>query len=311
MTKKLRAAVIGVGHLGREHARIYAGCDDVDLVAVIDTNEDVARYVGELYGAEPFGDVSRLDKPIDIASVVVPTDSHFAMSKVLLERGVHLLIEKPMTETVDEANELLDLARSKGALIQVGHIERFNPALLALREILTEPRFIEVHRLARYKQRGTEVGVVLDLMIHDIDVVLSLVNSPVREVRGVGVAILSPHEDIANARIEFKNGCIANLTASKVSEKKMRKIRIFQRNAYISLDYHRQEGFIYRTEGERITRRKVPVERGEPLKLEIDSFIECVRSDARPLVPGEHGRNALSIAMEVVGQIKNQPENRP
>ena len=164
--------------------------------------------------------------------------------------------------------------------------------------------------MARYKPRGTEVGVVLDLMIHDVDVVLSLVHSRLKEVKGVGVAILSPHEDIANARLEFENGCVANITASKVSDKKMRKIRIFQRDAYISLDYHRQEGFIYRQDGGRIIRNKVPVEGGEPLKLEIDSFVECVRSESRPVVPGEHGRNALSIAMEITGQIRNQPEYR-
>ena len=310
MTEKLRAAVIGVGHLGKEHARIYAECEGVDLVAVVDMNLESARQVGELYGAKPFEDVSRLDERLDVASVVVPTDAHFEVSGFLLKKGVHLLIEKPMTETVDEANELLRIGRENGAMIQVGHIERFNPAFLALREILTEPRFIEVHRLARYKPRGTEVGVVLDLMIHDIDVILSLVRSPVRDVRGVGVAILSRHEDIANARIEFENGCIANLTASKVSDKKMRKIRIFQRDAYISLDYGKQQGLMYRKVSGRIIREKVPVEQAEALKLEIDSFIQCVRSEAHPVVPGEHGRNALSIAMEIAAQIRNQPEYR-
>ena len=310
MTKKLRAADIGVGHLGKEHARIYAGCEEVDLVAVVDTNEDLAGMIAGLYGAKPFGAAGDIDGDIDIASVAVPTDRHFEVSRVLLERGVNLLIEKPITGAVEEANELLDLARSNGVIIQVGHIERFNPAFLALREILTEPRFIEVHRLARYTPRGTEVGVVLDLMIHDIDVVLSLVHSPVKEVKGVGVDILSAHEDIANARVEFENGCIANLTASKVSEKKLRKIRIFQRDTYISLDYGKQQGLIYRKVGGAIRRSKVPVEPGEPLKLEIDSFVGCVRTEARPVVPGEHGRNALSIAMEITAQIRNQPEYR-
>lgn len=296
---KLKVAVIGVGNLGRHHARVYSELPDVELVGVIDLDEKRAGKIARRLGTSSFRDLGDLPGPVDAVSVVVPTDSHHLVASRALAMGVHVLIEKPIALNTEEASEIIDLARKNGRVLQVGHIERFNPAILALKKILTRVGFIEVHRLAPYKREGTEVGVVLDLMIHDIDIILNIVDSPIKDIRAVGIRVLSPSEDIANARLEFENGCVANVTASRVSFDKMRKIRIFQSNAYISLDYQRQEGMIYRLEGGRIVREKMPLEKDEPLKLEITSFLRCVRASEEPLVPGEHGRQALRVAAEI------------
>lgn len=298
---------MGVGNLGRHHARVYRELEGVDLAGVVDIDGKTARKIARRFRTEAYTRLGDLPGRLDAVSVVVPTDAHRAVALEALERGAHVLLEKPIALSMAEATEIIERARSKGLVLQVGHIERFNPAILALRKILSRVGFIEVHRLAPYKRQGTEVGVVLDLMIHDIDIILNLVQSPIREIQAVGIPVLSASEDIANARICFESGCIANVTASRISFEKMRKIRIFQSDAYISLDYQNQEGMIYRREGDRIVREPMPLEKDEPLKLEIRSFIDCVRAVARPIVPGEHGRHALRIASEITRILQENP----
>ncbi|MEJ2744501.1 MAG: Gfo/Idh/MocA family oxidoreductase [bacterium] len=304
---KLRVAVVGVGNLGKHHARVYKEFPDVELVGVVDVDAKTAGKIARRLGVSAYARLSDIPGPLDGVSVVVPTEAHRPVALEAFERGANVLIEKPIALDMAEATMIIDRAREKGLVLQVGHIERFNPAIMALKKILTRVGFIEVHRLAPYKPQGTEVGVVLDLMIHDIDIILNIVDSPIKEIRAVGIPVLSASEDIANARLSFENGCIANLTASRISLEKMRKIRIFQSNAYISLDYQNQEGMIYRTEGERIVREKMPLEKDEPLKLEIRSFLECVRASRKPIVPGEHGRQALSVASDITRLLQENP----
>jgi len=304
---KMRVAVIGVGNLGKHHARVYTELPDVELAGVVDVDARTAEKVARRLGVSAYTRLGDIPGRLDGVSVVVPTEAHRPVALEALERGANVLIEKPIALDMAEATAIIDRARQKGLVLQVGHIERFNPAILALKKILTRVGFIEVHRLAPYKLQGTEVGVVLDLMIHDIDIVLNIVDSPIREISAVGIPVLSASEDIANARLSFKNGCIANMTASRISFEKMRKIRIFQSNAYISLDYQNQEGMIYRTEGSRIVRERMPLEKDEPLKLEIRSFLECVRASRKPVVPGEHGRQALRVASEITRLLQENP----
>jgi predicted dehydrogenase len=303
--EKLKAIVVGVGHLGKEHARIYSELSDrIQLVGLLDTNFDRASKLAHRLRTRAFSNLAELPADIDLASVAVPTIYHFDVAKSLLERGIHTLVEKPIAPTIQEASALVDLARSKQLILQVGHVERYNPAYQALENVLNGPRFIECLRLSPFPERGTDVGVVLDLMIHDIDIILQLTGSPVREIKAVGVPVLSAYEDIANARLEFENGCIANLTTSRISMEKLRKIRIFQQNAYISLDYFKQEGKIYRKENGKIVWDHIPFKKAEPLKIEIDSFIDCVVHAKDPVVSGEHGKDALEVAMEVLHVIQ-------
>jgi len=301
---KVKVAVVGVGHLGSRHARIYHELEGVELVGVVDTIRARAEEEAEQYHTRAFAELDELPEGTEAVSVVVPTDRHFEVASRLLNRGCHLLVEKPLTVTVAEARELLKLADRLGLMIQVGHVERFNPAVLAVEKILKEPRFIECHRQASFQPRGTEVGVVLDLMIHDLDIILHLVASPVDALEAVGVSVLTPYEDIANARIRFKSGCIANVTASRVSPERMRKIRIFQDDAYISLDYVDQEALVYRKEANRITREYLPAPKREPLKLELKSFAESVRLGGKPQVPAEHGLEALKVAAEITREVE-------
>ncbi len=305
--EKMRVAVVGVGNLGKHHARVYTELPDVELAGVVDVDARTAEKIARRLGVSAHARLSDIPGKLDAVSVVVPTEAHRPVALEALERGANVLIEKPIALDMAEATAIIDRARQKGLVLQVGHIERFNPAILALKKILTRVVFIEVHRLAPYKLHGTEVGVVLDLMIHDIDIVLNIVDSPIREISAVGIPVLSASEDIANARLSFENGCIANMTASRISFEKMRKIRIFQSNAYISLDYQNQEGMIYRTEGSRIVRERMPLEKDEPLKLEIKSFLECVRASRKPVVPGEHGRHALRVASEITRLLQENP----
>ncbi|MBI1882625.1 MAG: Gfo/Idh/MocA family oxidoreductase [Chlamydiae bacterium] len=304
--QKLKAVVVGVGYLGKEHARIYSELSDVELVALVDLDWEKVSKWGHRYHAQPLQSLEGLPSGIDLASVAVPTVDHFKVAEFLLDRGIHVLVEKPIAQRVEQAAALIQKAQQKGLILQVGHIERYNPAFQALQKILTSPRFIECHRLSPFPERGTDVGVVLDLMIHDIDVILQLTPSPLREIRAVGVPVLSAFEDIANARLEFENGCIANLTTSRVSVERMRKVRVFQEDAYISLDYLRQEGKIYHKENGKISWKNIKFEKAEPLKLEIASFMDCVRHAKNPLVSGEHGKMALEVAMEVLKEIKNE-----
>ncbi len=310
MKSKWRAAVIGVGHLGQHHARIYHEHPDVELAGVVDSDESQGKKIARKYSTQYFASVEPLLGAIDIANVVVPTAHHHAYAKLLLEHNVHVLVEKPFTRTVEEAQELVELQRSRNLILQVGHIERFNPAIAAMRGLVFDPVFIEVHRLCPYNPRGTDVGVVLDLMIHDIDIVLNLVGSAIREIKAVGVPVVSNNEDLAHARIEFANGAVANIAASKIGNKEMRKIRIFQPNAYLSLDYQNQAGELYTMEGTKICRSRIPLERGEPLKLEIDAFLRCVQDKKAPLVSAAQGKRALEVAFEIIRQIRKNNEER-
>jgi len=301
---KLKVAVIGVGHLGKHHARIYHSLPDVELVGIVDLDASLAQKIAQKGACQPYTDFREVLAKVDAVSLVTPTPTHFEMARVILQAGKHLLIEKPITETAEQATELIRAASNKDLVLQVGHIERFNPAIRALEPILENPRFIECHRLAPYQPRGTDVGVVLDLMIHDIDIILHLVRSPIQQIQAVGVDVLTPYEDIANVRLAFENGCVANVSVSRISYKEMRKIRIFQPDCYISLDYKKQDGVLYRRVNGKIVHEAIPLEKEEPLMLELKSFVECAREKKDPLVSGEHGKRALDVGMEIVRQIQ-------
>ncbi len=309
--KKLRAAVVGVGSLGRHHARIYSELDEVELVGVADLNTEQAKDIASKYQCEVFPDLASLSGKVDVASIVVPTEAHCEVSKNLLEHGIDLLLEKPMTSTVEEADQLLDLAAQTGRILQVGHIEQFNSGVKKLRESLTQAHFIECHRMGPFAARGTDVHVILDLMIHDIDIILSLVPSEIVEIRAVGVPVLSPQIDIANVRLAFENGCVANVTASRVSMEKLRKIRIFEADSYLSLDYMNQELIIGKRifrEGElpKVSVDKIQVEKEEPLKAEIEAFLHAVQTRSVPKVSGEAGRKALEVSLRIVELIQKE-----
>jgi predicted dehydrogenase len=302
----LKVGVVGVGHIGREHARIYSQLPGVDFVGLYDTDSHVAEKVAQQHGVKAYESARALGEAIDAATIATPTNSHHEIGTLLLELGKHVLIEKPITDNTEQARQLVELAQRKKLVLQVGHIERFNPALRALEEKLTKPRFIEAHRLSTYPGRSTDIGVVLDLMIHDLEVVLHLVRSPIQSIDSVGTAVLSKGEDIANARIRFENGCVANITTSRISFEKVRKIRVFQDDAYLSLDYFDQSGEIYRKVGAQILKEKIQVEKDEPLKLELAAFAECARSSQTPRVGGAQAAHALEIAMQITEQIAQQ-----
>lgn len=342
MNQNVRVAVLGTGSLGKEHARIYADLARSGLVTftgVYDVHPEAARLHADKYGVTPFNSVAEASENSDALSIVTPTVTHWAIARELLTAGKHLLVEKPMTDRAAQAEELVRLARTHNAVLQVGHVERFNPVFGYLEQVATEPRFIECHRLSPYPARSTDIGVVLDLMIHDLDVVLAFVRSPLVSVDAVGIPVLSSSEDIANARLRFANGCVANLTASRISPERMRKIRVFSGGAqtsYISLDYRAQEGFIYRLArdgesesslfkkllaakdstivsefaGRKIVREPVPIAKEEPLKLELQHFVECVQARRIPKVTGEQAKAALDVAFEITRQIA-AAENTP
>ena len=317
--QNVRVGVIGVGHLGQHHARNYSEMEGCQLVGVVDVDRKTAKRVASNVRCQAFFDYHVLIGQVDAVSIVVPTSLHHPVAKELLEAGIHVMIEKPITNTVTQARELIELARAEKRILQVGHIERFNVAVIKLQEILTNPGFIESHRLGPYDPRVRDVGVVLDLMIHDIDIILQLVHSPIVSIDALGVPILSEREDIANARIKFENGCTANLTVSRVTPNRMRKIRIFQPNMYISVDYQKQAMEVYRTveiedarEGEpaaQIVRKRLRLKKEEPLKRELMHFTHCVREGHEPMVSGEHGHNALEVAIQIVEQIQNHAQS--
>ena len=306
---KIKVGVIGVGHLGQHHARIYAGMEGVELAGICDTDIRHAKKFARKYKTSAFTDHKQMFGMINCASVVVPTDLHYHVAKDCLLNGISVLIEKPVTKSVGEADDLLNIARDRKLIIQVGHIERFNAAVRALDEIPGNVRFIECHRLGPFKKRALDVGVVLDLMIHDIDIILGLVRSEVLSIDAVGVNILTDHEDLANVRIRFKNGAVANLTASRVTNAEMRKIRLFKDDCYISLDYIKQDAVLYRKTNNRITGKLINIKKEEPLKKELEAFVNCIRTGERPLVSGEEGRDALKIALEIEGAIKENLKN--
>jgi len=352
---RIKVAVLGVGSLGKEHARIYAELADarpelVEFAGVYDVVAETARKIAAKHRVRAFGSVTEAVNASDALSIVTPTTTHFDLAKTPLQQGKHVFVEKPMTNNATQAAELVQLSQQHRCVLQVGHVERFNPVFKYLESVATEPRFVEAHRLSPYPvvgrasspavtgkmpvpPRSTDIGVVLDLMIHDLDVVLAFVKSPVVSMDAVGIPVLSQSEDIANARLRFANGCVANLTASRVSPEKMRKIRVFSAGpvtSYISLDYRAQEGFIYRIAregeeessllkkllkskdrtivsefgGKRIVREPVPLQKEEPLKLELQHFIESVRAHRTPLVSGESAKRALDLAFEITRQIQ-------
>ena len=300
---KLRVGVVGVGHIGSNHARLYAEIPFAQFTAVYDLDLGRGNAIGKKFGAVTAKSLDEFIKMVDAASVATPTNTHYEVGLSLLERGKHLLIEKPITDNTAQATELVELAARKGLILQVGHVERFNPVLSALEKHLTHPRFIEAHRLSPYPERSTDIGVVLDLMIHDLEIILHFVRSPVKSIDAVGVPVLSRGEDIANARLRFENGCVANVTSSRISPEQMRKIRVFQEDAYLSLDYQNQSGEIYRRAGGRITRDRVEIEREEPLKRQLTSFIECASSGREPRVSGFQATVALELAVEITKRI--------
>jgi predicted dehydrogenase len=307
----LRAAVIGVGHLGKHHARILAAMPGVSLAGVVDVNRDRAAKIAGEYGTRAFGNVNEIPDQLDVVVIAVPTESHAAIALPLIESGVHTLVEKPVAQTVKEADTLIAAARRAGVVLAVGHSERFNPAVAAARPHIKDPRFIEVHRLGTSPERSLDIDVVLDLMIHDLDLILSVVASEVERVEAVGVPVLTPRVDIANARVRFKNGCIANLTASRISRESVRKIRFFQRDAYVSIDTAARDVEMWSLlpqpgSAPTIGGGKLAVSGDEPLKAELEDFVAAVRDRRPPAVSGEEGRAALALAVRIV-ELMAQP----
>ena len=332
----VKVAVLGVGGLGQHHARIYAEMEqagNLEFVGLYDPNLERAREIAEKNGVRALESMEAALEQADGVSIVTPTVTHHELASKFLKAGCHVLVEKPITDEADQAAELVQLAQENDRVLQVGHVERFNPVFDYLQSVAKEPRFIQTHRLSPYPARSMDIGVVLDLMIHDLDIVLAFVDSPVKEVDGVGVPVLSASEDIANARLKFENGCVANLTVSRVSPERMRKIRVFsggETTSYVSLDYQKQEGYIYRIAadgaeksslwqkllhakdsaivsefgGKKVVREPVPIAKDEPLKLELQHFVECVRERQTPKVSGEAGRQALEVALEITRQIQ-------
>jgi len=310
--KHLRAGLFHDRHLGNNHAPLYAEIPPADFNAVYDVDLARASTMVKKYGTAATRSLEEFAELVDAASISTPTNSHHEIALPLLQRGKHLLIEKPIAENPQHATELAELAARNQLILQVGHVERFNPVLSALEARLTHPRFIEAHRLSSYPNRSTDIGVVLDLMIHDLEIILHLVRSHVQNIDAVGVPVLSRGEDIANARIRFENGCIANVTSSRISPERMRKIRVFQEDAYLSLDYEKQSGEIYRRESGKITRDKVPIEREEPLKQQLVSFIECASTGRQPRVSGFQATAALELAVEITKRVgSNTPHPAP
>ena len=329
-TSPLRVAVVGAGAFGRNHLRVYRELQDaghdVQLVAVVDQDHAIAAEAAAKFGVPGFDSIEACLSAVgslDAASICVPTVHHATAAEPLLAAGVDLLVEKPLAASLADADRILELARTHGRIVQAGHLERFNPAVTAARQYLHRPMFFEAHRLSIFTPRSLDVDVVLDLMIHDLDIVLSLVASPVREVRAVGLPVLSNKVDIANVRLEFENGCIANFTASRVSTERVRKLRFFQPHQYLSLDFARQDLLMIdvtaaarmdpaqlaamaqavQAAGQHpsagLSLTKVPVEQGEPLLLEIESFLNAVRTRTMPVVSGGDGRAALALALEI------------
>lgn len=315
--RKVTAAVVGVGYLGRFHAQKYVQAEQCDLVGVVDARQEAREAVAAELHTRPLADHRALLGAVEAVSVVTPTPAHFAIARDFLESGAHVLVEKPITESLAEARELIDIAARRSRILQVGHLERFNSAILAAEPYLRAPRFVECHRLAPYRERGTDVNVVLDLMIHDIDIVQTIIGAPVKTIDAIGTPVFSDDIDIANARITFTNGCVVNATASRVSVKTERKMRIFEDDAYLSLDLQQKILTLIRKRGPGepagplpVTIQEQSLEQGDALKAEIDSFLTCVREGRAPVVTGEAGLMALETAMRVTEQVRRSTARR-
>lgn len=302
--KKLNVAVVGIGHLGSRHLKVYSELDSqVNIAGVCDLKAERTERLAGHYHVPFFENYRDLRDRVDAVNICVPTTLHHEVGKFFLENGVHVFVEKPMTMDVAQADELIALARKNNLKLQVGHVERFNSAFLAIQHFTHHPLFIECHRLNPFPNRSLDIGVVMDLMIHDIDIILGLNKTKVKDFHAVGVKVLTGQEDIASVRVIFENGCVCNLTASRVSEDVMRKIRIFLPDAYISLDYIKQEAFIYKKTNNMILKHALPIEKEEPLKKELESFLACVRDDKQPVVSGVEGREALHLALMISRSI--------
>ena len=300
---QIKVAVIGTGHLGSIHARIYKEIPSCVLIGVCDTDQARLKEISGSLGVPGYADYRELFGKADAVSIATPTRLHHQVAADCLSQGLHTLVEKPFTTTLEEADSLIRQARERDLILAVGHIERFNSAFTATQKLIRQPKFIECHRLSPFPNRSLDVGVVLDIMIHDIDIILGLVDSPIERIDSVGINVLTPFEDIANARISFANGCVANLTASRVSDEWMRKIRIFQENAYISLDYKNAQAFVYTKSATGITKEQLPIEQEQPLQKELASFIDCVQHHREPLVSGPVAREALAVALQIQNYI--------
>lgn len=312
MKDTVRVAAIGVGHLGQHHARIYAEHPSCELIGVIDTSPEQAQKIADQYHTTIIPDITDLVDEVDAVSIATPTETHFELARYFLNNKIHVLLEKPIAKTVDEADELVSLSRKHSVILQIGHLERFNAAIVVGREYIQNPGFIETQRLGSFSPRSLDVDVVLDLMIHDIDIVLSLVKSPIKSVNAVGVPVITEKIDIANVRLEFESGCVANLTASRVSLEQTRKIRIFQPSLYLSIDYANQQLFYCKTTPPttdsplpfpQVKKVDVPVIRREPLKEEIYAFIDCILTGNTPIVSGQDGLDALRVAYTILERM--------
>lgn len=304
--KKIKCGVAGVGFLGQIHARIYHELDECEFVGIYELDDTRAKEICDRFACKRFNSLRELGENCDAVSVVVPTDKHCEVALELLQMGTHLLIEKPLCTTVEEATQIVDLAKVKKCIVQVGHVEHYNPVMHYLEQVVNSPHYITVDRLAPFNVRGTEVGVVLDLMIHDIGIVMQLVQSPIKKIESIGVAVLLNTEDIANARITFENGAVANLNTSRVSLKKVREIRVFQPATYLSLDFMNQTGHLIRKGPMGLEKEDIPIEKGEPLKIELSAFIQCIKDASTPKVDVILGTSALEVALEITKQIQEQ-----
>jgi predicted dehydrogenase len=315
--EKVRVAVVGVGYLGQFHAEKYAKIEDVELVGVADIDSSRAREIAKRYRTQPLFHHADLFNRVQAVSISVPTALHYPIARDFLLHGVDVLVEKPIAGTLEETDELIRLAESKVRILQVGHLERFNGALIASKEMVQNPVFIESHRLGPFPGRGTDVHIVLDLMIHDIDIILNLVNSKVKEIHAVGLSIITPLLDIANARIEFENGCVANLTASRVSKEKTRRTRIFQPNGTLTIDYLAQKAFftkkrgpLERQEAPEMVTEEIPVIKVDALETEVRSFVNSVRERSNVRVSGLEGKRALEMAFQIIEEIGRGSEKK-
>ncbi|MDD5422630.1 MAG: Gfo/Idh/MocA family oxidoreductase [Candidatus Omnitrophota bacterium] len=307
--EKIKIGVVGVGRLGTFHTKVYSRLDNVKLVGICDCNLEQALEAGKKYHTSSYADYEELFDKVQAVSIAVPTSLHYNIAKEFLNHDIHVLIEKPITKTLSEAEELVQIARDRNLIIQVGHIERFNSAVLAIEPYLKKPKFIECQRLGPFHKRVKDVGVVLDLMIHDIDIVLGLMEQDVVNIEAVGLSTISDHEDVANVRLTFEDGTIADITASRVTKDVVRKMRIFQEDSYVSLDYVTQDAAIFKKTDDRIIKEKIKIKKKEALKRELKSFIECVRTGKRPKVSGVEGKRALQVALQITEKIL--PSKKP
>jgi predicted dehydrogenase len=303
----VRVAVVGVGHLGQHHARLLAAMNGVELVGVVDTKPGRAHEIAAKYGTAAFTSAGDLDGRVDAVSIATPTTTHVALALPFVESGVPVLVEKPIASSIEDADRLLEAAERRGTMVAAGHTERFNPAVAAGLPLVSHPRFIEIHRLGTFPERSLDIDVIFDLMIHDLDLLLAVVHAEVVSIDAVGVNVLTPHADIVNARLRFASGCIANLTASRISRDRVRKARFFQKSAYVSIDYAAQEVDVYRlvpADGRpRIEGGRLSVINEEPLKKELEDFVDAVREGRRPVVTGRDGRDALALAARVAAKM--------